>query len=98
MALFCYVGLLDLATLFLVVFKPWRRLLVMSYVGTLLLYVGWYSNFYTRSELPVTLAFATLFFAIFAIAPLVTLQPAHEAPRFASILAALAFGNPAAFF
>jgi len=90
-ALFCYVGLLDLATLFLVVFKPWRRLLVMSYVGTLLLYVGWYSSFYTRSQLTLTLAFATLFFAIFAIAPLVTLQPEHEAPLFASIPAVLAF-------
>jgi len=97
-ALFCYVALLDLATLFLVVFKPWRRLLVMSYVGTLLLYVGWYSSFYTRSQLPLTLAFATLFFASFAIAPLVTLQPEHEAPLFASIPAILAFLNAAVYF
>src|SRR5437879_5827185 len=40
-ALFSYVALLDLGALLLVVFKPWRRLLVMSYAGTLLLYVGW---------------------------------------------------------
>src|ERR1700687_2561614 len=50
-ALFSYVAILDLATLALVTFKPWRRLLVMSYAGTLLLYVGWYSTFYTRSQL-----------------------------------------------
>ena len=37
-ALFSYVAILDLATLALVTFKPWRRLLVMSYAGTLLLY------------------------------------------------------------
>src|SRR6201988_2662524 len=43
MALFSYVALLDVGALLLVVFKPWRRLLVMSYAGTLLLYVGWYS-------------------------------------------------------
>src|SRR5450432_319810 len=82
-ALFAYVVLLDLGTSFLVVFKPWRRLLVMSYAGTLLLYVGWYSSFYTRDQLGVTIAFATLFFAIFAIAPLVTLQPEGEIPLFA---------------
>jgi len=97
-ALFSYVALLDLATLFLVVFKPWRRLLVMSYAGTLLLYIGWYSSFYTRSQLSLTLSFATLFFAIFAIAPLVTLQPEGEAPLFASVPAVLAFVNAVVYF
>lgn len=97
-ALFAYVALLDLGALFLVIFKPWRRLLVMSYVGTLLLYVGWYSSFYTRSQLSPTLSFATLFFAIFAVAPLVTLQPEGEAPLFASIPAILAFVNAVVYF
>src|SRR5207302_13931 len=97
-ALFSYVALLDLGALLLVVFKPWRRLLVMSYAGTLLLYVGWYSSFYTRSQLSPTLSFATLFFAIFAVAPLVTLQPEGEAPLFASIPAILAFVNAVVYF
>jgi uncharacterized membrane protein len=97
-ALFCYVALLDLATLFLVVFKPWRRLLIMSFAGTLLLYLGWYSTFYTRSQLGLTLAFGTLFFAVFAVAPLVMLQPEDEAPLFASIPAILAFVNAAVYF
>jgi uncharacterized membrane protein len=97
-ALFSYVALLDLATLLLVVFKPWRRLLVMSYAGTLLLYIGWYSSFYNRSQLGLTLDFATLFFAIFAIAPLVTLQPEGEIPLFASVPAILAFVNAVVYF
>ena len=97
-ALFAYVALLDLATLLLVVFKPWRRLLVMSYAGTLLLYIGWYSSFYNRSQLGVTLAFATLFFAVFAVAPLVTLQPEAEPALFASVPAILAFGNAVVYF
>jgi len=97
-ALFAYVALLDLGALFLVIFKPWRRLLVMSYLGTLLLYVGWYSSFYTRSQLSPTLSFSTLFFAIFAVAPLVTLQPEGEAPLFASIPAILAFVNAVVYF
>jgi len=98
MALFSYVALLDLGTLFLLVFKPWRRLLIMSYAGTLLLYVGWYSRFYTRNQLDLTLTFATLFFAIFAIAPLVTLQPEREAALLASVPAFLAFVNAVVYF
>src|SRR5215469_9250057 len=98
LALFSYVAILDVATLVLVTFKPWRRLLVMSYAGTLLLYIGWYSEFYTRPQLATTLAFATVFFALFAIAPLVTLQPEHEIPIFASIPALLAFVNACVYF
>src|SRR5579863_5803310 len=98
LVLFTYVAILDVATLVLVVYKPWRRLLVMSYAGTLLLYVGWYSEFYTRPQLGMTLAFASLFFAIFAIAPLITLQPEGEHPLFASIPAVLAFVNAGVYF
>jgi uncharacterized membrane protein len=77
--LFSYVVLLDLATLALLAIKPWRRLLWLSYLGTLLLYVGWYSTFYDRTQLRLTLGFATLFLAIFAIAPLVSRQPENAA-------------------
>ncbi len=97
-ALFAYVAILDVATLVLVTFKPWRRLLVMSYAGTLLLYIGWYSEFYSRSQLGLTLTFATLFFAIFAIAPLVATQPEGEIALFASIPAVLAFVNAGVYF
>ena len=97
-ALFSYVAILDVATLVLVTFKPWRRLLVMSYAGTVLLYFGWYSQFYNRSQLGLTLGFATLFFAIFAVAPLVTAQPENEIPLFASIPAVLAFVNAGVYF
>jgi uncharacterized membrane protein len=97
-ALFSYVAILDIATLVLVTFKPWRRLLVMSYVGTLLLYIAWYAEYYNRPQLGVTLAFATLFFAIFAVAPLLTLQPDDEHPVLASIPAVLAFVNAGVYF
>ncbi len=73
-ALFAYVTVLNLGALTLVVLKPWRRLLVLSYAGTLVLYVGWYASFYDSSQLHMTVGFATLFFAIFAVAPLVALQ------------------------
>ena len=74
-ALFTYVAVLDIATLALVTLKPWRRLLVMSYVGTLVLYLGWYCDVLQPQPARLTVGFATLFFAIFAVAPLITLQP-----------------------
>lgn len=97
-ALFSYLALLDIATLVLVAFKPWRRLLVISYAGTLLLYFAWSAEFYDRSQLGVTLAFATLFFAIFAVAPLLTLHPEGESPFFAAIPSVLAFVNAGVYF
>jgi uncharacterized membrane protein len=96
--LFSYVALLDVAALIMVARKPWRRLLVLSYIGTLMLYIGWYAEFYTRSELNLTVAFATLFFTIFAVAPLVALRPEGEAVRFAAIPLFLAFVNAGVYF
>jgi uncharacterized membrane protein len=96
--LFSYVTLLDAAAVVMVARKPWRRLLVLSYVGTLLLYVGWYSGFYERSQIRWTLAFATLFFAIFAIAPLVARRPDKEASPFVAVPLFLAFVNAGVYF
>ncbi len=73
--LFSYVTLLSAASVALVVFKPWRRLLVLSYAGTLVLYIAWYAQYYRRYEFAATFAFATIFFAIFAVVPLVSKAP-----------------------
>jgi uncharacterized membrane protein len=94
-ALFSYLVLLDLGILALVIFKPWRRLLLLGFIGTLLLYVGWYAEFYNRSQLQATLIFATIFFAIFAIAPLLMLREEHAAGVMPLVLA---FVNAATYF
>jgi uncharacterized membrane protein len=96
-ALFSYVALLDVATLVLVARMPWRRLLLLSYVGTLGLYVGWYSTYYNRSELAVTLGFATLFFAIFAVAPLIA-RRTEQLGIFSTLPLFLAFVNAGVYF
>ena len=70
--LFSYVGLLDLGMLALVFLKPWRRLLWGSFVGTLILYVGWYGRYYQHAAQSVTVGFLLFFVAIFATVPLVT--------------------------
>jgi len=70
--LFCYVGLLDAAILGMVTFKPWRRLLVGSFIGTATLYVGWFGDYYTREQRALTVIFTLMFGGIFAVIPLLT--------------------------
>lgn len=70
--LLSYIALLDSAILLMAVVKPWRRLLWGSFAGTFVLYLGWYSSYYTRQQRPLTVFFAALFAAIFAAIPLVT--------------------------
>ena len=96
--LFSYLAILNGATLVLVVFKRWRRLLVLSFVGTLLMYVGWHVTYYTREQLRVTLGFATLFFAIFAVAPLIGKGKEREANVSATVPYLIAFLNAAVYF
>lgn len=92
--LFSYLALLDLALLVLAIAKPWRRIAVLGLIGTLIYYIGWYNNFYDRTQLTPTLIFATLFFAIFAAAPFLILR--QNASR--TIPLALAFANGVTYF
>ncbi len=97
-ALFSYVALLDVATLLMLIYRPWRRLVLFSYVGTLLLYIGWYSQYYTREQLQPTLGFATLFFVVFAVIPLLGKQPEENQAKFHFVLLSLAFVNAGVYF
>lgn len=99
--LFSYVCLLDLAILVIAIFKPWRRLLWGSFIGTQILFWGWgwYSSFYSVSQRTVTVLFASLFAAIFAAIPLVT--PFERSTRFKGpsvTLMLLPLVNAAAYF
>jgi uncharacterized membrane protein len=93
--LFSYATLLDLAAVVMVTRKPWRRLLALAFIGTLVLYIGWDFEFYNRSQLNLTLAFATLFFIIFAVAPLLARQPESETAPFAAVPLFLRSSTPA---
>lgn len=95
MALFSYVTLLDLGILGLVVFKPWRRLLWFGYAGTLILYLAWYSEYYDRKQIEPTLIFASIFFAIFAVAPILMLR---QERGLGTMPLAFAFVNAVTFF
>ena len=92
--LFSYLALLDLGFLVLTIAKPWRRIAVLGFIGTLIYYIGWYNNFYDRTQLTPTLIFASLFFTIFAAAPFLILR--QNASR--TIPLALAFANGVTYF
>ena len=70
--LFSYVCLLDAGILEITAAKPWRRLLWGSFAGTMILYWGWYSDYYSQDQRALTVFFAALFAAIFAAIPLMT--------------------------
>lgn len=97
--LFSYVCLLDLAILAIAIFKPWRRLLWGSFAGTWILFTGWFNEYYSREQRPVTVAFAGAFFTIFAVVPLLTpLTRSRWHKGFSVTLTLLPLVNAAAFF
>lgn len=93
--LFSYVLVLDLGILALMMVKPWRRLLLLGFLGTLSLYLGWYAEFYSRSQLQPTLIFASLFFVVFALVPLLMLRQEHGPGTLPLVLA---FVNAGTYF
>lgn len=98
-ALFSYIAVLDAAVLAMSAFKPWRRLLWGNFLGTALVYGGWFSAYYADDARTLTACFVVIFAAIFAAIPLVTpLKPSgwHAGSSFTLTLLPLA--NAAAFF
>jgi uncharacterized membrane protein len=97
--LFTYVCLLDLAILAMAIFRPWRRLLWASFVGTIILFAGWYGEYYSKYQRPLTVFFAAIFAALFAMIPLVVREEqADESKRVPVILTLLPLLNATLFF
>lgn len=70
-ALFSYILLLDLAVFGVSFFKRWRAVQFLGFLGTLILFSGWMSDFYTVSQIWSTFLFATLFFLVYSVSALV---------------------------
>ena len=94
--LFAYVALLDVAALVLLALHPWVRALAVAFFGTLFLYVGWAASFYTRDQNDRTIAFATLFFLLFSVVPL--LRRWSEPKLAATAVLLLPFANAFVYF
>jgi uncharacterized membrane protein len=97
--LFSYVFLLDAAILVMAIFKPWRRLLWGSFAGTLILYFGWYNEYYSQDQRALTVFFAASFAALFAAIPLATrYEQSTRFPGPSITLTLLPLFNAATFF
>jgi uncharacterized membrane protein len=88
-ALLSYLALLDVATLAMIFPRAWPRLLLLSFAGTVALYFAWYAQFYSARQFGLTFAFATLFFAVFALATLAGSGRGTIVPRSVLMVAAL---------
>jgi uncharacterized membrane protein len=66
--LFCYLLMMNAATIALLVLRGWNRVLVLSFVGTVAFYWGWYWQFYAPAAFVTTTVFLSLFILLFAAA------------------------------
>jgi uncharacterized membrane protein len=95
--LFSYLLMMNAATMALLVLKGWNRLLVLSFIGTVAFYWGWYWQFYAPAAFVTTTVFLSLFVLLFAAATVLARQRrAHpeqdDAARVLVSLANAAFG------
>lgn len=67
--LFLYLLILGVAMLAISWIKAWKALPPLQFAATLLYFWAWYASFYAEYELQTTLIFATVFFALFAVLP-----------------------------
>lgn len=76
LALFTYLAVLNASLLAVVFVRDWRTLEPLAIGGTVLYFVGWYSQFYLHPEeqLIRTALFTTLFFAEFTALPIIRSQ------------------------
>ncbi len=63
--LFIYIALLNSGVLALAYFKRWRSLNHLAFIATILMFAGWYAEWYDPTKLWTTLFFLTLFFLMF---------------------------------
>jgi uncharacterized membrane protein len=72
--LFSYLLMMNAATMVLLVAKGWNRLLVLSFLGTVAFYWGWYWQFYGPASFATTAFFLALFVLLFAAATILARQ------------------------
>jgi uncharacterized membrane protein len=79
--LFTYLLAIDIATVVLVRLKPWPRLLLGAFPATVVYFISWYMQFYTREDLLVTSLFIALFFLVFASVSIGSSEATDDTPR-----------------
>jgi uncharacterized membrane protein len=68
-ALFSYIAILNLVAMGSAYFRRWRALDLLCFIGSAILYLGWYDKFYARDQLTPALLFISLFYLMFLLIP-----------------------------
>src|SRR5579864_5383329 len=69
--LFTYTALLSAGMLAMERARSWKWLPPLAFAATEIYFWGWYNEFYTPEKMARTLAFAVLFFVLFAALPII---------------------------
>jgi hypothetical protein len=77
MALFGYVLVLGIGAILCAFYRKWRAITVLSFIGTYVLYTGWFEKFYrhtmngneTPAQIGIALGWLTVFFAVYLVLP-----------------------------
>jgi len=92
--LFTYLLILGAGMLVMAARREWLSLAPISFLLTTIYFWDWYSTFYVPSKLELTIAFATLFFLLYAVLPVVNavrLARLHEIDILIILANALAY-------
>ncbi len=65
--LLSYVVILNLGVLFVALFKNWRTLNILTFLGTYFVFTIWYGSYYDPTKFLTTLIFLTILFVIFSL-------------------------------
>jgi uncharacterized membrane protein len=68
-SLFVYLLVLDVAAVAVQRWKQWPRVAAGAWLGTTMLYVAWFNQYYQAEAYEETIAFLAAFFLLFAMAP-----------------------------
>ena len=83
--LFVYVLAIDIAAVVLVRLKSWPRLLLGAFPATVAFFIGWYADFYgafnVGQPVGITTTFIVLFFIVFVLPTVLSLQDEKRAGR-----------------
>lgn len=68
-ALFTYIAILNLVAMGAAYFRRWRALDLLCFIGTALIYQGWYDKFYAHDQMTPALIYISLFYLMFLLIP-----------------------------
>jgi uncharacterized membrane protein len=68
-ALFTYIAILDLVAMGAAYFRRWRALDLLCFLGSAVMYQGWYDKFYGPDQMTPALVYISIFYLMFLLIP-----------------------------